>query len=160
MQQLLEFSTNHVFLVSALIALIVLVVFNEIRITTSGTAVTPTDAITLINSGALILDVRDAPQFDNGHIVNARNIPMADLAGKVGSIDKYRDKPILVCCDTGGPGGQAAALLRKNSFAQVQSLQGGLAAWRRENLPLETQQAVHKEKKKRKKDKEISAGAT
>jgi rhodanese-related sulfurtransferase len=160
MQQLLEFSTNHVFLVSALIALIVLVVFNEIRITTSGTAVTPTDAITLINSGALVLDVRDAAQFDKGHIVNARNIPMPDLAGKVDSIDRYRNKPILVCCDTGGPGGQAAALLRKQSFAEVQSLQGGLAAWRRENLPLETEEAAPQKKKKRKKGKKIPAGAS
>jgi rhodanese-related sulfurtransferase len=157
MQQLLEFSTNHVFLVSALVALIVLVVFNEIRITTSGAAVTPTDAITLINKGALILDVRDAAQFDNGHIVNARNIPTADLADKINSIEKYRDKPVLVCCDTGGPGGQAAALLKKQSFTQVQSLQGGLAAWRRENLPLETREAAPQKKKKR---KEISAGAT
>jgi rhodanese-related sulfurtransferase len=160
MQQLLEFSTNHVFLVSALIALIVLVVFNEIRITTSGTAVTPTDAVSLINNGALVVDVRDAAQFDKGHIVNARNIPMADLAGKVDSIDRYRNKPILVCCDTGGPGGQAAALLRKQSFDQVRSLQGGLAAWRRENLPLETQETAPQKKKKRKKDKRISAGTT
>ena len=160
MQQLLEFSTNHVFLVSALVALIVLVVFNEIRITTSGAAVAPTDAITLINKGALVLDVRDAAQFDNGHIVNARNIPTADLADKMNSIEKYRDKPVLVCCDTGGPGGQAAVLLKKQSFTQVQSLKGGLAAWRRENLPLETREAAPQKKKKRKKGKEISAGAT
>jgi rhodanese-related sulfurtransferase len=158
MQQLLEFSTTHVFLVSALVALTALVVFNEIRITTGSAAVTPADAISLINNGALVLDVRGTPQFDKGHIVNARNIPKTELVEKVDSIDRFRDKPILVCCDTGGPSGQAATLLKKHSFAQVHSLQGGLVAWRRENLPLETGDAVRQEKKKRKKGKEVQAG--
>jgi len=158
MQQLLEFSTNNIFLISALVALIVLVVFNEIRLSTGSASVTPADAISLINSGALVLDVRGAPQFDKGHIVNARNIPKTELDEKVDSIDRYRDKPILVCCDTGGPSGQAAVLLKKRSFSQVHSLQGGLAAWRRENLPLETREAVKQEKKKRKKSKEVQAG--
>lgn len=160
MQQLVEFSTNHVFLVSALFALLVLVVFNEIRLMTSGTSVTPAEAITLINGGALVVDVRSAMQFEKGHIVNARNIPLAELSDSIDSIDKYREKPLLVCCDTGSPSGQAASQLKKQAFTQVRSLQGGLVAWRRENLPLETSKSARQEKKKRKKNKALSAETT
>jgi len=160
MQQLVEFSTNHVFLVSALFALLVLVIFNETRLITGGTSVTPAEAITLINSGALVVDVRSALQFEKGHIVNARNMPIAELGDSIDSIDKYRDKPLLVCCDTGSPSGQAATQLKKHAFTQVSSLQGGLVAWRRDNLPLETTKSARQEKKKRKKNKALSAETT
>ncbi|MGI9265036.1 MAG: rhodanese-like domain-containing protein [Gammaproteobacteria bacterium] len=158
MQQLVEFSTNHVFLVSALFALLVLVIFNEFRIMSGGASVSPADAISLMNSGALVLDVRSAEQFERGHIVNARNIPAAELSDRVDSLGKYRDKPVLVCCDTGSSSGRAAGQLKKQSFAQVRSLRGGLAAWRSDNLPLETKEAVRQDKKKRKKRKELPAG--
>ena len=149
MQQLVEFSTNHVFLVSALVALIVLVVVNEVRIKSGGASVNPADAIRLINNGALVLDVRGAPQFEKGHVVSARNMPLTELDKSIDSIERYKDKPILVYCDSGGSGGQAAAKLRKNAFAKVSNLQGGLTAWRRENLPLETGRKPTKQKKKR-----------
>lgn len=136
MAQLLEFATNHPFLISALVALLVLVVVNELRIRSGGSDVTPAGAVTLINAGALVLDVRDAAQFDQGHILNARNLPLSDLDNGIEKLKKKSDKILITCCDTGTAGGRAAASLRKNGFGQVVNLRGGLGAWRTDSLPL------------------------
>lgn len=150
MQQLLEFSANHPFLVTALLALIVLVVVNELRLQQGGAEIAPADAVRLINSGALILDVRGGPQFEKGHILNARNIPLAELNERLDKLDRFRDKPVLTCCDTGPSGGRAAGVLRKASFSQVHNLKGGLAAWQRESFPLSREQKKTARKGKRK----------
>ncbi|MGB5544767.1 MAG: rhodanese-like domain-containing protein, partial [Gammaproteobacteria bacterium] len=80
MTQFLEFAGNHPFLVSALVALTLIVIVNEVRIRAGGgTSVSPADAVKLINNGAIVVDVRTQAQFQQGHIVNARNLPLAEL---------------------------------------------------------------------------------
>ena len=138
MQQILEFSANHPFLVTALLALIVLVIVNEVRLKQGGASISPADAVRLINADAIVLDVRGAGPFEGGHIVNARNIPLSELGDRLDTLDKDRNRPIITCCDAGPAGSKAASILRKASFDQVHNLKGGLAAWRRENLPLST----------------------
>jgi rhodanese-related sulfurtransferase len=137
MAQLLEFASNHLFLVSALIALVVLVIVNELRIRASGGRdVTPAEAVALINSGAVVVDVRNAPQFAQGHVLNARNVPLSDLNGRTDALKKLGDKALITYCDTGTAGARAAASLRKGGFGRVVNLRGGLAAWQRDGLPI------------------------
>jgi rhodanese-related sulfurtransferase len=69
-------------------------------------------------------------------VIDARNIPSGDLAGSVETLKKYRDKPLLTCCETGMTSSAAARTLREQGFAKVANLRGGLQAWRAENLPL------------------------
>lgn len=136
MAQLLEFAGNHPFLVSALMALTVLVIFNEMRLRAGGASVSPADAVKLINNGAIVVDVRPEAQYKQGHIVNARNIGMTELGQKDDALDKLRDKTVLVCCDTGISSGKAARLLREKGVERVANINGGLAAWQRDSLPL------------------------
>ena len=137
MEQLFEFAGDHPFLVSAALILTVLVFVNEMRLRTRGaTALHPNEAIRLINQGSLVLDVRGAESYGAGHIINARNVPLAELQAGAGKLDKHKNRPVLVYCDNGINGGKAAAWLKSNSFAQVFALRGGLAAWRRDNLPV------------------------
>lgn len=137
MAQLMEFAGNHPFLVSALMALTVLVLFNEMRLRAGGASVSPADAVKLINNGAVVIDVRPEAQYKQGHIVNARNIGLTELGQKEDALDKLRDKTVLVCCDTGISSGKAARLLREKGVERVVNISGGLVAWQRESLPLD-----------------------
>ena len=51
-------------------------------------------------------------------------------------LNKYRNKPVIVTCQTGATAAKAAGILKSNEFEKLYILDGGLAAWRKENLPL------------------------
>jgi rhodanese-related sulfurtransferase len=106
------------------------------RARAGGQSIGPTDAVRLMNQGALVLDVRPRDQYDAGHVIDARNVPSGDLPQSIETLKKYRDKPVVTCCDTGLTAGAAARTLRDQGFTKVASLRGGLQAWRAENLPL------------------------
>ena len=115
-----------------------LVMFNELRQKAGSIAsVSATQAVRLINQGARVVDIREPAQFDAGHIVDAVNIPAADLAI---AIDKKlkKAKSIIVVCDSGTRSGQAVAALRKSGHEATFNLKGGLTAWRSDNLPVVT----------------------
>ncbi len=137
MEQLLEFVGNHPYLVAAAVFMVVIVIVSEIRARVQDfAAIAPHDAIRLMNQGALVLDVRDAAPYAAGHIGEARHVPLKDLAGRVDTLKKFKEKPVVTYCDTGMTGGAAARELRKLGFAKVFNLRGGLGAWRQENLPV------------------------
>lgn len=102
-----------------------------------GASVSANDAVLLINrSGAVVLDIRDDAAFAAGHIADAKHIPMAQLAGRLKELVKFKDKPVLVCCDSGIQSGKAAMVLANHEFAQVRQLQGGIKGWQEAKLPL------------------------
>ncbi|MBC7984793.1 MAG: rhodanese-like domain-containing protein [Candidatus Obscuribacterales bacterium] len=139
MNQLSEFIQRHPLLVSLAALLAIAAVVIEFRHRgRGGTAVSPNEAVQLMNSGAALIDVRNAEQFSAGHIIDARNIAQADLAGQTDSLKKYRDKPVIVYCETGTSAGAAASALKAAGFTKVLNLRGGLAAWKQDNLPLVT----------------------
>lgn len=109
-------------------------------------AVAPNEAVRLMNQGGIVLDVRDKAQFDAGHIGEARHVAPGELAASAEQLKKYREKPVIVCCDTGMQGGAAARELAKLGFTKVFNLRGGLGAWRQENLPLVRGAAANKGK--------------
>ena len=99
--------------------------------------VSPTQATTLINrEDAVIIDVRDAGEFAAGHLPNARHIPLADLEKRIGELDKLKDKPLIVNCQSGGRSASACGILKKAGFTQVHNLEGGIAAWEQANMPV------------------------
>jgi len=98
---------------------------------------TTAEAINLINrSHAIVLDVRNDAEFANGHIVDAKHIPVDKLAERLNELTKYKDKPILVNCQRGMRSAKACDILRKAEFTQVHNLQGGLDAWLEAKLPV------------------------
>jgi rhodanese-related sulfurtransferase len=137
MNRLLEYTANHPFLVAAAAILAVLVIVIEMRQRARGaSAVSPNDAILLTNGGALLLDVRESGEYEAGHIIDARNIPAAQVAAQSDTLKKYREKPVIVYCDSGFASAGAARALRAAGFTKVVTLRGGLQNWRQENLPL------------------------
>ena len=136
MAQLIEFAGNHIILVSAFFFILALLLVNLIQ-AGSSKSVIPIQAVQLFNrEDALPLDIRSAADFEAGHIINARNIPMADLKTKLDGLQKEKDKPVVVYCATGTTSSAALRQLAAAGFQQVYSLKGGIAAWRNDKLPL------------------------
>jgi len=139
MQQYIEFSTNHPFLVSALLISFFLLVFSELRRKARGvTSVEPQAAVGLINADATVVDLRSAEAFLRGHIVNAKNIPLDELEANREKLIKLGDKPIIAVCDSGLSSNKAVDMLRKAGLESVYNLKGGITAWTQANLPLVT----------------------
>ena len=136
MDQLLEFIGENTLLAAGTVAMAMAVLFNELRLK-AGTlaAITATQAIRLINGGARVVDVRDADSFTKGHIIDSINIEAGDLSGELPPKLK-KAQTVLVVCDSGTRSSQVVNTLRKNGVETVFSLQGGLGAWQRENLPI------------------------
>ena len=100
--------------------------------------VSPFEAVQLINRrDALVLDVRASGEYAAGHIANARNIQETQLADRAKELEKFRSRPIIVACGAGSRAPGVTGRLRKQGFAEVFALRGGVAAWQEASLPLE-----------------------
>jgi rhodanese-related sulfurtransferase len=134
--QLGQFIQQHPFLATLVILLAVAAVVFELRHRLRGAAaLSPAQAVQLINGGALVVDVRSAEAFASGHIIDARNIADSELAAQADALKKYKEKPVLLYCDNGGASAVAARVLKSLGFTKAVNLSGGLAAWKQENLP-------------------------
>jgi rhodanese-related sulfurtransferase len=99
-------------------------------------------ALQLINhKSALVLDVREDKEYQDGHVLNARLIPLGKLGERIGELEKYKEQPIVVACRSGNRSAAACALLGKQGFAQAYNLAGGMLAWQKASLPVEKQSA-------------------
>ncbi|HKS53824.1 MAG TPA: rhodanese-like domain-containing protein [Steroidobacteraceae bacterium] len=137
MNRFFEYVAHHPFLVAGAAILAVIALVFEFRHRARGSnALGPAEAVRLANSGALLLDVRDSQEYEAGHIIEARNLPAAELAAKAETLKKYKEKPVIVYCENGAASGGAANKLRAAGFTKVVTLRGGLQSWRQENLPL------------------------
>ena len=96
----------------------------------SGNSVSPGEATQLINrEDAHIVDVREAGEFAGGHLPDAVNIPAGQLAERVGELDKFKGKPLIVCCASGMRSNKACGELKKQGFDRLYNLAGGVDAW-------------------------------
>ena len=95
-------------------------------------------ALQLINhKNALVLDVREEKEFNNGHILHAKLIPLGKLTEQMNELERYRDRPLVVVCRSGQRSASACAVLVKQGFEQTYNLEGGILAWQNAGLPLE-----------------------
>jgi rhodanese-related sulfurtransferase len=106
------------------------------------------EAVRLIDSeDSLVLDVRLDREFETGYINGAINIPVGALEARISELDKYKNKRVLVVCQTGGRSMSGARTLRKHGFEEVYNLNGGVNAWVNGNMPITTKSANKKKKK-------------
>jgi rhodanese-related sulfurtransferase len=95
-------------------------------------------ALQLINhKDAIVLDVREPNEYASGHVLNSKHIPLGKLKERMGELEKYKDRPVVVVCRSGNRSGTACFLLGKQGFAQAFNLAGGVQAWQKNKLPLE-----------------------
>jgi rhodanese-related sulfurtransferase len=133
-----EFLQKNFMLVAVALASGLMLIWPYLRRGAGGPWINTLQATQSINrEDALVLDVRDAAEFAQSHLLGARNIPLMHLDSRVSELDAYRDKPIIVVCGEGAKASiQASKLLRGKGFSHVQSLTGGVAAWKQAGLPV------------------------
>jgi rhodanese-related sulfurtransferase len=96
----------------------------------AGNGVSPVAATLLINrEDAHIVDVREADEFAGGHLPEAKNIPAGKLVERISELEKFKDKPIILCCASGMRSGKASSELKKQGFEKLYNLEGGVDAW-------------------------------
>lgn len=91
----------------------------------------------LINRGkTVVVDVRSAEDFAAGHLRDAKSIPLADLTARIGELDKFKARTVVVVCQSGARADKAAKVLTAAGFTDVYSLDGGQPAWVTAGLPI------------------------
>lgn len=135
---LVEFLRQNYLLVGVALASGAMLVWPYLRRATGGPWVTPSQATLLINrDDALVVDVREPSEYGGGHVLGAKNVPLARVAAAGADLAKRKDKPVIVYCAVGNRSTSAAAALRKQGFTRVFNLSGGMKAWRDAGLPVE-----------------------
>jgi rhodanese-related sulfurtransferase len=98
------------------------------------------DATRLINSkDGILIDIRNTEEFNAGHILGARSIPLTKLSDDSAGLMKNKSKPLIVYCQVGRQSAGAVKILTAKGFEQVYALKGGLAAWQQAGLPMQRQ---------------------
>ena len=141
MEQMFEFVSNHPYLWMGLAAVLVMLIKSEYETRTNQSAhIIPMNAIRLINNNddALIIDVRTSAEFGKGHIRGARNMPIATLKDKLGSLPQNKDTAVLAYCNSGASSNSACRMLSKSGYSNVHNIAGGINAWLEAKLPTTT----------------------
>ncbi len=137
MQRLLEYLTLHPYLSGLAVAMALAVLAFELRHRRSSyAAISPQQAIQLMNQGAPVYDLRPAEDFAAGHINGARHLAPAQQPNAADQLKKFREKLLLLVCEDGSRASTLTRALHAAGFTKVFTLRGGLRAWRAEGLPL------------------------
>jgi rhodanese-related sulfurtransferase len=137
MEQFITFAMQHWLLSVAFLIVLLLVILEESRGALLGAArLSPQEATRLLNNeNAVVVDVRDGTTYNSGHILGAMNVPQSTLENELPQLEKIKDKPLIIVCAAGQESFKVANKLKKLGF-KVQTLAGGLNAWRTSGLPL------------------------
>ena len=134
----MEFIQKNIFLVLVAVVSGAMLLWPLLRRGAAGPTVNTLEATQMMNrSDALVIDLRAADEFANGHVLGARNIPIADLERRAADLDKHKAKPVIVYSADANRASAAVATLRKAGFASVHNLAGGYGAWLQAGLPVE-----------------------
>jgi rhodanese-related sulfurtransferase len=137
MDRLLEYISHHPWYAAGAVVAALLVIVYELRTRNENrAAVSPQDAVRLMNQGALMIDLRPAELFAAGHVAGARQMSGDQILKAGDTLKKQKEKVLVVYDDTGSLGASAVRQLAAQGFTKAFNLRGGLAAWRAENLPV------------------------
>ncbi|MCL1112349.1 MULTISPECIES: rhodanese-like domain-containing protein [Shewanella] len=139
MQEYMEFFKANPMLSLAWVGLFVALVVSVIKSSTSKVKNVGNQELTIMvnKQDAKVIDVRGKEEFKKGHIVDALNVTLSEIKNnQVSSLEKYKNSPIIIVCNSGMTSSQAAQLLIKQGFENVFNLKGGMGEWQGANLPV------------------------
>ncbi len=128
------FLTEQWLLVAILIALVSGLMFVEGK--RSGDSLSSHQVTRVVNSGdAILVDLREAKEYKEGHIVDSLNIPHQKLSDRIGDLEKHKNKTLVLVDKMGQHSGACGKVLKEKGFV-VSRLQGGMSEWIGQNLPV------------------------
>lgn len=72
----------------------------------------------------LVIDVRSQEEYAAGHVTHALNIPLDDIEGELGRLEAYKNKAVVLICNSGKKSGEAAEKLVAAGFTNVYNAEG------------------------------------
>ncbi|MFX1352629.1 MAG: rhodanese-like domain-containing protein [Promethearchaeota archaeon] len=105
----------------------------------------PTDTVGMMTADMLkerldhgentfLIDVRSAPELQEGYIEGAKNIYVGEIEKKINDLPK--DIPIVTVCGNGARASMATSILRRNGFQNVYNVLGSMKAWKKAGYPI------------------------
>ena len=137
MHQLVEFVSNHVWLVGAFLVALVAVLYQEMQSAGVKEQLGLAKAVDYINNqGAMVLDVRNRSMFESGHIAGAKSVLISTLQSNPQDCIEAMDHPVLLVCAKGTNTGALAYQLKRKGYEKVKVLTGGMTNWVNEGMPV------------------------
>lgn len=95
----------------------------------------PTEVKALIGTkGVALIDVRESAEYKEGHIAQAKLMPLGTVTAHAADLAKY-DK-VIVVCRSGNRSSMACRTLQSNGVKNLINLRGGMIAWAQAGLPI------------------------
>lgn len=116
-------------LIGLIIALVLLTAYNLFRYfkQRSYLKVLTEDEFRIGYRKAQLIDVREPQEFERGHILGARNIPVTQMKQRL--VEMRKDKPVYLYCQGNSRSSRAAQLLHKHKYENLNQLKGGFKKW-------------------------------
>lgn len=83
----------------------------------------------------LVIDVRSAKEYAEGHVPGAMNIPLEELSKKIAETKLPKDIPLVTVCEHGGRSSRAVGELQKLSFKTSSFCK--FDSWKKEGYKIE-----------------------
>ena len=138
MEEFFTFLANNAMLSGAWVVIFILIIFTSIKIKMSPIKqLSPQELTFAVNKeNAVVVDIRAEKEFRNQKIIDSVHCAAKKInQGDVSSLEKYKDRPIIVVCAQGISASKAANQLAKAGFSTVNLLKGGMSAWVSAGLP-------------------------
>ena len=111
--------------------------------------VTPQEVDALPEGSATLVDVREASEWEQGHLPGASHVSKSYIEQQIEGIAPDRDAPVILYCAGGVRSLFAAQTLAEMGYTNVASMSGGFQAWKGAGLRFETPVTLSQEQKLR-----------
>jgi hydroxyacylglutathione hydrolase len=81
----------------------------------------------------VVLDVREPAEWVDGHMLDARHIPMRQVLARIDELP--RDRTVAITCAGGARSSVVGSMLLARGFTDVLNLWGGMTGWVQAGLP-------------------------
>jgi rhodanese-related sulfurtransferase len=92
-------------------------------------------ARSLVDEGAVLVDVRERDEWEQGRIPGAVHVPRGNLESRIEQAAPDRSRPVVLYCAAGNRSAFAAKTLRDLGYERPVSLAGGYTDWQRNGFP-------------------------
>jgi sulfur-carrier protein adenylyltransferase/sulfurtransferase len=112
--------------------------------------VDPSDVRDQLGNGVVLIDVREAEEFEAGHIPGAVHVPRSYLESRIENAVADRDAHVVLYCQSGNRSAWGAHTLKDLlGYENVESMKGGITLWKDRGYDVEVPKSLTKEQRER-----------